>query len=59
MLLLDFFDPRAAREADNSVGINNSYLFTEWYYSDLSGFGSSNRMQVGTSTWVLGLALEI
>jgi len=59
MLLLDFFDPRAAREADNSIGINNSYLFTEWYYSDLSGFGSNNRMQVGTSTWMLGLALEI
>jgi hypothetical protein len=59
MLLLDFFDPSSAVEADNSIGVNNSYLFMEWYYSDLSGFGSSERMQVGTSTWMLGLALEI
>jgi hypothetical protein len=59
MLLLDFFDPRTAVEADNSIGINNSYLFMEWYYSDLSGLGSNNRMQVGTSTWMLGLVWEI
>ena len=59
MLLLDFFDPSAAVEADNSIGVNNSYLFGEWYYSDLGGFGSGDSMQVGTNTWMLGLALEI
>ena len=59
MLLLDFFDPSAAVEADNSIGVNNSYLFGEWYYSDLGGFGSANKLQVGTNTWMVGLALEI
>jgi hypothetical protein len=58
MLLLDFFDPDAALEVDNSVGVNNSYFFIEWYVSKLDGFDGS-KMQVGTNTWMLGLALEI
>jgi hypothetical protein len=58
MLLLDFFDPDSALEADNTVGINNSYVFMEWYVSRLDGFDGS-KMQVGTNTWMLGLALEI
>jgi hypothetical protein len=58
MLLLDFFDPDAALEIDNTVGVNNSYFFIEWYVSTLDGFDGS-KMQVGTNTWMLGLALEI
>jgi hypothetical protein len=59
MLLLDVFDPDAAMDMDNDVGINNSYVFAEWYVSDLNGFGSKTQMQVGTNTWVLGLAFEM
>jgi hypothetical protein len=58
MLLLDFFDPDAALEIDNTVGVNNSYFFIEWYVSKLDGFDGS-KMQVGTNTWMLGIALEI
>lgn len=58
MLLLDFFDPGAALEIDNTIGVNNSYVFIEWYVSQLDGFGGG-EMQVGTNTWMLGLALEI
>ena len=58
MFLLDELDPQTARDADNSLGINNSYIFGEWYGSELSGFGSKNRMNVGANTWVLGLAIE-
>ena len=56
MLLLDWLDPESAREMDNSVGVNNSYFFGEWYGSDVNSFGSG--MQVGTNTWTLGLAFE-
>lgn len=56
-LLLDFFDESAAIELDNATGVNNSYFFVEWLNSDLSGFGGG-RMNVGTSTWMLGLAVE-
>jgi len=58
MLLLDFFDQQTARDADNSIGLNNSYLFGEWYGSELDAFGSKNRLNVGANTWVLGLAME-
>jgi hypothetical protein len=59
MLLLDAIDPDSAIEMDASTGVNNSYLFFEWFDSELNGFGSGKQMQVGTNTWVLGLALEI
>lgn len=58
MFLLDELDPQTARDADNSIGINNSYIFGEWYRSELDGFGSKTRMNVGANTWVLGLAIE-
>ena len=58
MFLLDVLDQQTARDADNSLGINNSYFFAEWYGSELDAFGSKNRMNVGANTWVLGLAVE-
>lgn len=59
LLLLDAFDSVAARDLDSTFGVNNSYLFLEAYYSDLDGFGSGDQMQMGTTTWMLGLALEM
>jgi hypothetical protein len=55
---LDPLDPASAASADASLGINHSGIFIEWFNSNLNGFGSG-KMQVGTSTWVIGLALEI
>jgi hypothetical protein len=61
MLHLDFLEPGTALAFDDEMGVNNSYLFFEWMWSDL---GSSSllenkpQMRVGTSGWVLGLALE-
>ena len=57
MLLLDALDPEAAIEMDNTTGVNNSYFFVEWYFSNLDCFGG-DCMQVGANTWMLGLALE-
>jgi hypothetical protein len=62
MLLLDAFDEHAAVELDNEWGINNTYLFFEWVVSDLNGFSSSPNLSVlniGTNSWVLGLAIEM
>jgi hypothetical protein len=56
MFLLDFLDPASAMNLDNEVGINNSYFFMEWYDSKL---GLGNQLEVGTNTWVLGLAFEM
>lgn len=52
MFLLDVLEPSAGRELDSAAGINNSYLFFEWSVSDYDG------MNVGTNTWVTGLAAE-
>jgi hypothetical protein len=59
MLHLNPFEPAAARNMDASTGVNSAYLFIEFYHSDIDGFGSGNQMQVGTTTWMTGLALEI
>ena len=57
MFLLDALDRRGAVEMDSATGINNAYLFIEYYVSNLDGFGG-DKMQVGTNTWMAGLALE-
>jgi hypothetical protein len=56
MLLLDPLDPNAARSLDQEIGINNTYFFMEWYFSKLGG---GDQLEVGTSTWCLGLAFEM
>jgi hypothetical protein len=55
MFLLDVLEPSAARAMDSEGGVNNSYLFIEWSMSDFGG----NQMNVGTNTWVTGLAFEM
>jgi hypothetical protein len=58
-LNLNPFDEYAARNFDEAMGVNNTYLFFELMRSDLSGLGiQQSPMRVGTSTWVLGLAFE-
>jgi hypothetical protein len=59
MFRLDWLDPSDAATADASLGLNHSGLFIEWMHSDLSGFGSGSVMDVGSSTWVAGLTLEL
>jgi hypothetical protein len=59
MMRLDWLDPSDAASADASLGLNHSGLFFEWMHSDLSGFGSNTVMDVGSSTWVAGLTLEL
>lgn len=56
---LDWLDPSDAASADASLGINHSSIFIEYYGSNLNGFGSNNVMNVGTSTYVFGVMLEI
>jgi hypothetical protein len=58
MFLLDILDRQTARDADVSLGINNSYIFAEWYVSELDAFGSNKRLNAGTNTWAVGLAIE-
>jgi hypothetical protein len=59
MLGLAFLDPDSKGSLDDSAGIGNAYLFGEWFNSSLDGFGGGNQMQVGTNTWMVGIAAEM
>ncbi|MFO0760844.1 MAG: MXAN_2562 family outer membrane beta-barrel protein [Byssovorax sp.] len=58
MLALNFLDPRAAARLDEATGVNHAYVFGEWMNNSMVGRNSKN-MYVGTSTWVLGLAVDM
>jgi hypothetical protein len=58
-LLLDFFDPRLAREFDREVGVNNSYFFVDWAAWQVDGFGDSEGFDLSDDGIVsFGLALD-
>jgi hypothetical protein len=57
---LNFLDEYTARNFDESMGVNGTYVFAEWTDMNLDGLWvQSNPMRVGTtSTWTFGLAWE-
>ena len=58
MLRLDFIERGEAFDLDRATGINHTYVFGEWQFSHLDGFGSDAAMVVGDDTFLLGLAFE-
>jgi hypothetical protein len=56
MLHLNPLSPQSAADMDASTGVNDAYLFAEWWYSDVSSFG--NGMHVGSSTISAGITVE-
>ena len=57
-LILDVFDPEAARDFDSDLGVNHTAITFDFSYADISGLGSANRLHVGDKTWSLGLLME-
>jgi hypothetical protein len=58
-LNLNIFDEYAARNFDDQVGVNNTYVFFEYTWSTFQGLGlQTDPLRVGDSTWVAGLAWE-
>jgi hypothetical protein len=58
-LNLNIFDEYAAKNFDDAMGVNNTYLFAEWTREDLSGLGfQSDPLRVGGTSWTFGLAFE-
>jgi hypothetical protein len=56
---LNLFDTYAAREFDESLGVNGSYVFAEFSRMDLAGLGlQSDPLRVGGNAWTFGLAFE-
>lgn len=57
-LHLNVFDQYSSRNLDNTMGVNNTYLFWEYYSADLTSFGSTTALRVGNTSWAAGLAFE-
>jgi hypothetical protein len=59
MLGLNWIAGRSSASLEDTVGIVDTYLFGEWTYANLDGIGSTPQLHVGSSTWTLGLALQM
>lgn len=59
MLGLNWIDQRSGAMARETSGIDQAYIFGEWMFSDLKYGTGPAAMNIGTSTWVLGLALDL
>lgn len=57
-ILLDFFAPKMATSFDGEAGVNNSYIFAEWFYGWDNDFASASSWQIGDSTAMFGLAFD-
>jgi hypothetical protein len=58
-LNLNVFDDYAARNFDEAVGVNNTYLFADWSRADLDGLWfQKDPLRVGGEYWTFGLAFE-
>jgi hypothetical protein len=57
-LVLDQFDPEAARDFDGDLGVNHTALVFQYAYADISGLGRAGRLHVGDTTWSLGIMME-
>ena len=55
---LNVLDEYTARNFDEAMGVNHTYLYAEYYSLDLSGIGQTSALRVGNSSWCTGLAFE-
>jgi hypothetical protein len=55
---LNVLDEYTARNFDERMGVNHTYLYAEYYSLDLTGIGQSSALRVGNSSWCAGLAFE-
>ncbi len=64
-LMLDFLEPRLARDFDSDMGVNHSYFFAEYVHENVNNFGlggssatGSTGLDLSSRRWMFGLTLE-
>jgi hypothetical protein len=58
-LNLNPLDSYASKTFDDSLGVNNTYIFAEWTREDLDGLGIQPKpLRVGGTSWTFGFAFE-
>ena len=58
-LLLDVFEPKAARGFDIEMGVNHSYLYIEYSRLALTNFGDPKALDLSDDVVILGLAFDL
>lgn len=58
-LLLDVFEPRAARGFDLEMGVNHSYLFCEYQVLSLNNFGDAKALDLSDEVILFGLGFDL
>jgi hypothetical protein len=58
-LLLDVFEPQAARSFDIEMGVNHSYLFAEYRLWSLNDFGSKTSIDLSDEVLYFGVAFDL
>jgi hypothetical protein len=58
-LLLDVFEPRAARGFDLEMGVNHSYLFCEYQVLSLNNFGDAKSLDLSDNVLMFGLGFDL
>lgn len=58
-LLLDVFEPGAARSFDIEMGVNHSYLFMDYQQLWMNDFGSKNSINLSDGLLSFGLAFDL
>ena len=58
-VLLDVFEPGAARSFDIEMGVNHSYLFAEYQAMWANDFGSSKSINLSAGLFNFGLAFDL
>ncbi|MSP90741.1 MAG: hypothetical protein EXR79_02865 [Myxococcales bacterium] len=58
-LLLDVFEPQAARGFDIEMGVNHSYLFLQWQRLSLTDFGSAKSIDLSDDLIHFGFAFDL
>jgi hypothetical protein len=56
-LMLDFLEPRMAKDLTTDVGIAHSYLFAEYVFEQVRTF-SQTGLDLSSRHWMFGLALD-
>ena len=57
MLRLDFLEGES-HALDRQLGINHTYLFGEFQFSQVDNFGQADAISMGDTTFFVGLAME-
>lgn len=58
-LLLDVFEPQAAKSFDIELGVNHSYLFAEYQRMSINNFGDSKALDLSDDVIWFGLAFDL